>query len=144
MTTPLLEYLSTSPAKTALYGRELSKLLKSGSLVCFLGDLGSGKTTLIKGLISSLTNKEEIDITSPTFTYLNIYSGKIDIYHFDLYRIKDADQFLNMGFGEYFSKNGICLIEWSERITKIIPKDAIVIHITIKEENSRQIVALSL
>ena len=142
---PLLEYLSTSSQKTKLYGKNLAKNLKKGSIVCFFGDLGAGKTTLIKGLVSELNNTKEINVTSPTFTYLNIYPGKLDVYHFDLYRIKDDKQFLNMGFDEYFEKDGVCLIEWAEKITPIIPSRAVIVHLlSTKKETDRQIVILEL
>ena len=137
------EYLSTSEEKTKLFSKSFSKKLKKGDVVCFFGDLGSGKTTFIKGMLQSLNNTKEYHVTSPTFTYLNIYSGSIDVYHFDLYRIQNEKHFLDMGFYEYLLKDGICLIEWAEKITPLIPSNAYMVHLlNTEEEKNRQIVVL--
>lgn len=139
------EYISSSAQETKDIGRNIAKKLKKQAIVAFIGNLGSGKTTLIKGLASSINSSKEELICSPTFTYLNIYPGNIDIYHFDLYRIQDEKQFLAMGFEEYFDKNGICLIEWSEKITSLLPSHTLVIHmIQLENENERKITVLEL
>ena len=87
----------------------------------FLGCLlfrraAAGKTTFIKGLIHAAAQIASSEVQSPTFNYLNIYEGRKTIYHFDLYRLRDRDEFLSMGFDEFFDAGGICCIEWSERI----------------------------
>jgi tRNA threonylcarbamoyladenosine biosynthesis protein TsaE len=134
------KYLSTSEEETKLIGKNFAKNLKKENIVCFFGNLGSGKTTFIKSVVTTLNNIDEKIVTSPTFTYLNIYSGTFKIYHFDLYRIKDEKEFLEMGFYEYFSK-GICLIEWAEKITSIIPKEAFIVHMfSLENQNSRKII----
>ena len=139
------EYYSTSVEETKKIGKEIAKELKKGQIIAFLGNLGAGKTSLIKGLVNELNSLKEDEICSPTFTYLNIYTGKINVYHFDLYRIKNTEQFIAMGFDEYFDKNGICLIEWSEKITTILPPNTLVIHLIEKEkENERKITVLEL
>lgn len=141
----ITEYYSRSVEETKQIAKILAGKLKPGQVVAFLGELGAGKTSFIKGLVSELNSMPEDDICSPTFTYLNIYHGKITVYHFDLYRIKNDKQFLAMGFDEYFDKNGICLIEWSEKITSLLPSKTIVIHLIEKEkENERQIAVLEL
>jgi tRNA threonylcarbamoyladenosine biosynthesis protein TsaE len=113
--------------------------LKKESVIAFLGDLGSGKTTFIKGILSSL-GVEEKKVTSPTFTYLNIHSTKdITAYHFDLYRLKGSVDFISMGFHEYFDK-GLCLIEWAERIKDILPKDTIFFSIKHVGHDTREII----
>ncbi|NGX34443.1 MAG: tRNA threonylcarbamoyladenosine biosynthesis protein TsaE [Candidatus Anoxychlamydiales bacterium] len=131
--------VSNSTKETIQFAKDLSKHLKKGSIVAFLGDLGSGKTTFIKGIVKALSETKNINVTSPTFVYLNIYGVKIPIYHFDLYRIKDKDHFYEMGFEEYFSSSGICLIEWSENILDILPKDTIFIKMTHITEQTREI-----
>jgi tRNA threonylcarbamoyladenosine biosynthesis protein TsaE len=119
-----------SPQETSKAGYELGMLLPSNSIVCFFGDLGAGKTTFIKGLAAAVTGHDTIEINSPTFAYLNIYSGKKTVYHFDLYRLRDADEFLSMGFDDYLFAGGICCVEWSEKIDTILPPDSIKVIIS--------------
>jgi tRNA threonylcarbamoyladenosine biosynthesis protein TsaE len=139
------KYLSTSEEQTKLFGKKFAKNLRKQSTVCFFGDLGSGKTTFIKSVVSAVNNTEEKHVTSPTFTYLNIYPGTPNIYHFDLYRIKNEKHFLNMGFYEYFLKDGIRLIEWAEKIPSLIPPKATTVHmLNLKKPKNRQIVILNL
>ena len=137
----LEEFISNSIEDTKNFALSFSSNLKKGSIVVFLGDLGVGKTTFIKALTKRFS---EDRVTSPTFNYLNVYKGKIDIYHFDLYRIKDKNQFFNMGFDEYFNK-GICLIEWGEKILSDLPEKTKIIHLIHADvENQRKIVTLKL
>ena len=106
--------------KTKEIGYKLGNLLTPGSVICLIGDLGAGKTTMTQSLAKAL----EVDdyITSPTFTIVNEYTNSdINIYHFDVYRLADVDEFYAMGGEEYF-ENGICLIEWGEMIESILPK----------------------
>lgn len=131
--------ITSSAKETIQLGIDLSQSLKNGSIVAFLGDLGAGKTTLIKGLVKGFSKDDTVNVNSPTFVYLNIYDTKTPIYHFDLYRIKDKDQFYSLGFEEYFLSNGICLIEWSENIKDILPKETIFIKISHLDENKREI-----
>ena len=116
------------------FGLELSKKIKPGSILAFFGPLGAGKTTLIKSIIQSLTQIEEDAITSPTFNICIQYDG---VSHFDLYRLKNSDEFNALGFHECFNAETISLIEWAERIEPILPKRAIRIHINPKTETSR-------
>lgn len=125
------EYLSRSPQETMDLAESLGKELPANSLIAFFGDLAAGKTTFIKGLVAGVTQLPPSIVQSPTFTYLNIYNpqkgieGSKTVYHFDLYRLRDSDEFLSMGFDEYFEADGICCIEWSERITPILPSSCI-------------------
>ncbi|GAB4234753.1 MAG: tRNA (adenosine(37)-N6)-threonylcarbamoyltransferase complex ATPase subunit type 1 TsaE [Chlamydiales bacterium] len=120
-----MEYLTKTPEETTALGGVLASQLKPQQVLCFYGDLGSGKTTLIKGIASSVTSCSIDEINSPTFTYLNIYEGNITIYHFDLYRLMNSEEFTNMGFDEFFESKGLCCIEWPERISSLIPQDAV-------------------
>jgi len=115
------QYLSHSPEETMKIGRQFGEGLPEGSVVTFFGDLAAGKTTFIKGLVSGTAHIDPYAVQSPTFTYLHIYEGEKKVYHFDLYRLKDADEFLSMGFDDYFGIDGICCVEWSERIEKLLP-----------------------
>ena len=116
--------ISQSAADTFSLGVELGSQLPANSIVCFFGNLGAGKTTLIKGLVAGALGSDGNDVNSPTFTYLNIYRGVKTVYHFDLYRLRDADEFLSMGFDEMFDAGGICCIECSEKIAHLVPAEA--------------------
>ncbi len=130
------KYLSSSLEETFSIGKEISTFLKKNQIVAFKGDLGAGKTSLIKGIVSSLCKVNKDEVISPTFIYLNIYKSGIPIYHFDLYRIKNENHFLSMGFDEYLSNENICLIEWSEHIPSLLPKNTLTIK--IKQINKTQ------
>jgi tRNA threonylcarbamoyladenosine biosynthesis protein TsaE len=122
----MISYISNSADETCALGKALGRQLALNSVVCFFGDLGAGKTTLIKGLAASITGNLEKEVNSPTFTYLNIYQDSnvqatrgMTLYHFDLYRLNHPEEFLDMGFDELFFAGGICCIEWAERITAL-------------------------
>lgn len=115
------------------------KGLREGDIVCFFGDLGAGKTTFIKGIVEGVGDYPSESVNSPTFSYLNIYKGNITLYHFDLYRLRDEDEFLSMGFDEYLYAGGICCVEWSEKIAGLIPTDAIRVEMTHLGENRRSV-----
>ena len=105
--------------ETREIGFKLGKLLKPGSIVCLIGDLGAGKTTMTQSLAEAL----EVDdyITSPTFTIVNEYEGKMPLYHFDVYRIGDVDEMDEIGYNEMVYGDGVCLIEWANLIEEILP-----------------------
>ncbi len=128
--------LSSSASETFEWGRRLGEVLSPPVVICLFGELGGGKTTFIKGLVQGAAQIDPSLVQSPTFTYLNIYEGSPPIYHFDLYRLREAEDFLRMGFDEYFEAEGICCIEWSERIASLLPPQALSIFFrhTDKEE----------
>lgn len=131
--------ISNSEENTKLIGREFAATLKKGDVVVLTGDLGSGKTKFTEGVLTYFGLENEI--SSPTFTIVNEYVNKdINIYHFDVYRLEDEDEFYAIGGEEYFEK-GICLIEWGEMIKAALPRNYI--HITfsrnIADENKREI-----
>ena len=130
-------YVTHSPKETEDIGRGIARTLRSGSIVCLTGELGAGKTTLTKGLASELTGMPPHHINSPTFTYVNVYSGHQMLYHFDCYRLRGSYDFLNWGFDEYFNES--CIIEWAEKIEDILPKDRIFIMIEYNGEGKRVI-----
>ncbi len=129
--------ISHSSEETRRVGMEFGQQLKPNSVVCFYGDLGAGKTTFIKGMAAGVLGTSGEEINSPTFTYLNIYNSSF--YHFDLYRLRDADEFLSMGFDEMFDAGGICCIEWAEKITSLQIPNAIAVEISYLGENKRGI-----
>lgn len=111
-------YLS-SAEETIKFAEALSKTFYPNLVVALYGPLGAGKTTFVKGILKGL---DSIDLVqSPTYSLLHIYEGSIPVYHFDLYRLKNASEFVSLGFEEYFEEGGVCLIEWAERIESILP-----------------------
>lgn len=108
-----------SAEETYEFAKQYSQSLQGGEILCMYGDLGAGKTLFAQGVAAGLG----IDgyISSPTFTIVNEYEGRIPLYHFDVYRIADPDEMYETGFDEYISSNGVCLIEWAELIQDIIP-----------------------
>lgn len=134
-----MEKICFSEAETRAFAAEWGRQLKKNSIVCFFGDLGAGKTTFIKGLVEGAAEIPPEQVNSPTFVYLNIYQGKATIYHFDLYRLRDMDEFLSMGFEEYLFAGGLCCIEWSEKIAPLLPSETIRVTLDHLGETKRRI-----
>ena len=125
---------SNSPEYTIKIGNNLAKLLSKGDVVVLSGDLGAGKTKFVEGFLHNFGLQDEI--SSPTFNIINEYiSSDNNIYHFDVYRLEDSDEFYAIGGEEYFEK-GICLIEWGELISDFLPKDYI--HVTINKDSNNE------
>ena len=121
-----------------LFGAETALLASSNMVLALKGDLGSGKTTFLKGFISALTKTDPHQIQSPTFTYLQIYEGDLSVYHFDLYRLEHYEQFVSAGFADYLSAGGICCLEWAERIEAYLPEGTLFLELAYLGELSRQ------
>lgn len=128
--------VASSVEEVETIAQHLAVQLDSSTIICFFGDLGTGKTTFVKALAAALG--AQVPVNSPTFQYLNIYSGKIPVYHFDLYRLKSSEEFFLLGFDEFFGKGVVC-IEWAERIGDSIPENAIRIFLSHEGGNSRTI-----
>ena len=113
-------FISKSEQDTINFATNYAKNLKPGNIIVLTGELGSGKTKFVQGILKYFGLEDEI--SSPTFTIVNEYtSSNVNIYHFDVYRLEDPDEFYAIGGEEYFEK-GICLIEWGERIKDILPR----------------------
>lgn len=124
--------------ETRAFGMKLAKEANPGTVIALMGDLGTGKTTLTKAIAEGL-EIEEI-ITSPTFTIVKEYdSGRLPLYHFDVYRIGDPDEMYELGYEEYFYGEGVCVVEWADLIEELIPEDAITIHIEYGEREGERI-----
>lgn len=127
--------------ETINLGVKIASSLKNGDVIALYGDLGSGKTRLVKGICLGLDVKQMVN--SPTFIIVNEYNSTKfhNIFHFDLYRLKSEDELLAMGFDDYMNNRGIIIIEWPEHAERLLPKDAIKIHISrsIENENERWI-----
>lgn len=128
-----------SSEETHRLGISFGQSLKNGDVVAFFGDLGAGKTTFIRGLVEGTGCPDIRSVCSPTFTFLNIYSGEKKVYHFDLYRLPREEEFFAAGFDEYLQAGGICCIEWAEKIPASLPSSAIRVTFQYLEEGSRQI-----
>ena len=109
-------FRSTGEAQTLALGTQLGRLLTQSALILLQGDLGAGKSVLARGIARGLGVAPEIPITSPTFTLMNHYRARLDLYHFDLYRLGGPDELLDIGFDEYAYGAGIALVEWPERL----------------------------
>lgn len=132
--------ISNSEEETKLIGRKFAKDLKKGDVIVLTGDLGSGKTKFTEGVLQFFGLENEI--SSPTFNIVNEYVNKdVNVYHFDVYRLEDEDEFYAIGGEEYFEK-GICLIEWGEMIESALPNKYIQISFNrnLEDENVREIV----
>lgn len=121
-------YISESPEETKRIAMEIAENLEPGDVLCMYGDLGAGKTAFVQGLSKGLGI--EGHITSPTFTIVNEYCGKLPLYHFDVYRIADPDEMYEIGYDEYVYGDGICVIEWPQLIDEILPRRRYNITIT--------------
>lgn len=121
-------YESFTPEDTFQIGEEIARQAKPGEIYTLNGDLGVGKTVFTKGIASGLGIKEPV--TSPTFTIIQEYdSGRLPLYHFDVYRIGDPEEMDEIGYEDYFYGQGICLIEWAELIEELIPPEAVRVYI---------------
>ena len=126
-------YVTTSPDETAALGAELAKSLPKGAFVALYGDLGVGKTAFVRGFALSLGAKAT---RSPTYTVVNEYkTDDLPIFHFDLYRIEDADELYAIGFEDYLARDGFCLCEWSENGEGELPDGRISVTIARMAEN---------
>ena len=121
-------YNSTSTSETFAFAKKLGQAAQAGEVYCLTGELGAGKTVFAKGFAKGLGITD--DITSPTFCILNEYSGRLLLYHFDVYRINNLDEMDDIGYIDYFGSNGICLVEWGEMIKPLLPATSKFIKIT--------------
>lgn len=128
----------SSEQDTEKFGMELGRNAKPGTVIALTGDLGTGKTTLTKAIARGLGVSEMI--TSPTFTIVREYrSGRLPLYHFDVYRIADPDEMMELGYEEYLYGNGVCVIEWADLIGELLPEDALRIDIAYGSREGERI-----
>jgi tRNA threonylcarbamoyladenosine biosynthesis protein TsaE len=131
-------FISNSPAETEAIGRRLAEDVGAGSVLALTGDLGSGKTVFVKGLVVGLGSSA--DVTSPTFTILHEYrGGRVTVYHFDFFRLEDRQSVARLGLDDYFFGDGVSVIEWADRFPEFILEQARWILFEIKSQNQRAI-----
>ena len=135
MSTKILQSLDD----TERFGKEFADKLQPGQVVALIGPLGAGKTTLTKAIAKGLGVTETL--SSPTFTIVCEYeTGRLPLYHFDVYRVHDEDELFEMGFEEYFHKGGVCLIEWADLVMDLLPKNATVLKLDYGDDEETRIV----
>jgi len=122
-----MEFIVSNVDELDSLGIQLGKMCKENDVLCLTGDLGTGKTHLTKGIAKGLGIDE--CITSPTFTIVNEYEGRLKLYHFDVYRVNDPDEIAAIGFDEYIFGNGVSVIEWANYIEDLIPEESLTINI---------------
>ncbi|MBR2523395.1 MAG: tRNA (adenosine(37)-N6)-threonylcarbamoyltransferase complex ATPase subunit type 1 TsaE [Clostridiales bacterium] len=119
---------TSSAGQTEEFASRIAAILRAGDIITLDGDLGAGKTCFTRGLARGLNSTSFV--SSPTFTIVNEYDGRLPVFHFDTYRLSDSEDFLRSGFDEYFDRDGVCVIEWSNIISDILPENVIGIEIT--------------
>lgn len=130
--------ISNSPAETEEIGRQLAERIDLGAVLALKGELGSGKTLFVKGLVAGLGSSA--DVTSPTFTIAHEYrGGRLPVYHFDFFRLEDSQSLARLGLDDYFFGDGLSVIEWADRFPEFIPEQARRILFEIKSETQRAI-----
>ncbi|MCS7259127.1 MAG: tRNA (adenosine(37)-N6)-threonylcarbamoyltransferase complex ATPase subunit type 1 TsaE [candidate division WOR-3 bacterium] len=134
-----MEFITNSSQETIELGKKIGAQLKAGDILAFYGELGSGKTTMIKGVCLGLGVAEESIVKSPSFIIINEYQGVYSIYHIDLYRIKDPSELYSLGLEDYLEGSGICLIEWAEKLNPELLAQAIKVQIEIIANTMRKI-----
>ena len=128
---------TNSPEETEKIGEMLAQKLAPGTIIAYQGDLGAGKTAFTRGLARGLGCTEQV--TSPTYTIVNEYlRGRMPLFHFDMYRLRSADDLWGIGWDDYLDRGGICAVEWSENVVEAM-EDAITVTIEKTGEDSRRI-----
>lgn len=136
---PLFPARTASAAETRRLGRAAAKQLRAGDVVGLYGTLGAGKTVFAQGLCEGLGLTAE-QVTSPTFTMLREYDGGAwPVYHFDAYRIETPGEFFELGYEEYFFGNGICIVEWADRVEPLLPPETLRFRMRQETESERSI-----
>lgn len=131
--------VSGSVEETVALGEKLGALAMPGDFIALTGELGSGKTQFARGVAAGLGVDPAVPVTSPTYTLMNLYTGRFPLYHFDLYRLAGDQDVAELGFEEYFFGSGVCIVEWAERLRLILPDDRLTILFSYGDDNSRRI-----
>jgi tRNA threonylcarbamoyladenosine biosynthesis protein TsaE len=129
--------ITRSEKETEELGRALAQSLRPGMVLGLVGPLGAGKTRLVKAIAVGL-GVDPDEVNSPTFVLIQEYQAQIPLYHFDAYRLKDLDEFLDLGAEELFSGEGVCLVEWADRFADVLPQDTLWIEIRVLTPTARE------
>ena len=137
-----MEWITHSPAETEALGARLAEALDAGRVVAFTGDLGAGKTAFVSGMARALGVEDRV--TSPTFTIVNEYEGgRLPLFHFDMYRLGDADELFHIGWEDYLARGGICAVEWSENIAGALEGDALRVDIRRGAQDTQRVITVT-
>ena len=128
-------FKTESPEETQALGEKLGKILKQGDVIALIGDLGTGKTCLTQGIARGVGIASDEVVNSPSYILINEYNGTVPIYHIDLYRLENSEEIAELGLSEYVEGDGICIIEWAERMAAALPDTCIKVYITLTGEN---------
>jgi len=132
-----LQFEAASETATEQWGTRLAHALEPGLVVALVGNLGAGKTRLVKAVARGL-GIEPGHVTSPTFVLVQEYEGRLPLYHFDTYRLADPNAFAELGIDEYFAGSGVCFVEWADRVMTLLPPDHLRIEIETTGTDSRR------
>ena len=132
-----LEIKTNNVNETEAAGAAFAKSLSAGTVVAMYGDLGAGKTAFVRGMAAGLGSSARV--TSPTFTIVNEYDGKLPVFHFDMYRLGSADELFDIGWEDYLKRGGICVVEWSENVADAFDGSETIVTIDRLSENERKI-----
>ena len=130
--------LSTSTRMTMSFGRRLAKLVQGGEIIGLRGELGTGKTTFVRGFCAGIEVSQKAWVRSPTFTLINEYQGRLPVYHIDLYRIARAEEIDALNLREYLYSDGVSLIEWSERLPADEFEEYLEVSLAHRDKSNRQ------
>ena len=128
-------------AATEALGRRLGTLLFPGAVVALVGPLGAGKTQLVRAIAEGLGIADSRAVSSPTFVLIQEYQARLPVYHFDAYRLRSEAEFYDLGGHEYFTGDGVCLIEWADRVPGCLPREHLAIRLDVTGEETRRATA---
>jgi tRNA threonylcarbamoyladenosine biosynthesis protein TsaE len=134
-----VDIITTCEEETLTTAKAFATRLLAGDIVCLQGPLGAGKTTFVKGLIAELCKISQHEISSPTFTYMHIYSSSPSVHHFDMYRLDGDQQLFQMGLNEYIDDTVISIVEWPEKTPSILLRAHYIVQIGYTDSNKRRI-----
>ena len=139
----VLHLTTSSSGETEELGAIIGSLLRPGSFLALRGTLGGGKTCLTRGVVASLAPQSAHLVASPTYAIMNSYPGITPVYHFDFYRLTCEDDIAELGFEDYFYGDGVCVVEWSERLVELLPADILILHFEYAGDERRTITITS-
>ena len=140
MTTSITEHIESANAEaTQALGRTLGHMAHAGDFVACNGPLGAGKTTLIQGFAEGLGVGQDYYVRSPTFTLMQVYQGRLPLYHFDFYRLSHADEVWDIGFEDYLDAGGVMIVEWADKFPAILPASRLDLRLVITSVDQRGI-----
>ena len=133
-----MQITTHSADETQALGKKLAESLRPGDVIAYFGDLGAGKTAFTRGIAEGLGVSEQV--TSPTYTIVNEYlSGRLPLFHFDMYRLGSSDELFDIGWEDYLSRGGVCAVEWSENVMDALPEDTVWVRIAREGDTGRSI-----